>query len=501
MGLIIILPLLVVVLALAVVGGRKITPTQAINEYISAGYLDDSNNQLIWNIASSYLQSTQYENNLIINSSPQSAAVNVYVLSKDPKNYFKEINCNCAYLGQDNIIVCDAKLFKNLQSLIDIPPDAFGSVPWAPSSAVGLINSRFSYFIHQWILGHEIGHLVLGHGTGESHFQPSVLTLFQSTTETPQPSIAPQYEQEADTFAIENLGPEQIDDQFWVWLGLSNMVGAMYDRALQDQGIAVSESQPPKMELAYSSDGHPPWLIRLLDMAQILINTYPVIVDESGYFDAIRESIHLTPDGQSSPLLCDTSSSDIIPTSMLPQTDSHDDYALHVHRGFEYWQLTEYDQSIVEFTSGIDLMLSLVEKGYPPPPQLLEALLQRGVVYFVKGDYENAIADWQIAIEVEPNDPRAYNNIGFAYYELNQLEQAVALWSVAVEIDPLLDDGWAGLGIALYAQGKRDEAINAYQKALKIEPGYSSLDWLRYERSWTEKSLQDAKALLALIGP
>ncbi len=70
-----------------------------------------------------------------------------------------------------------------------------------------------------------------------------------------------------------------------------------------------------------------------------------------------------------------------------------------------------------------------------------------------------------------------------------------------MEADPFLDDAWGGLGIAFYAMEQTEEAIVAYQNALEIEPRYASLEWLRYERSWTEKSLRDAAALLALIEP
>jgi hypothetical protein len=489
LGLIVVLPLLVVLAALLIVGRRMPSLTQALNEYVEAQHLIDADNQLIWSITQDFVQGTQFENKVVINAPPQSDAINIYVLDEDPKGYFRDLECNCAYLGQENVIVCDAELLEYFRGLIEIPG----------GEEAALINPRFNSFLLQWIIGHEIGHLVLGHGKGKHHFQPPSSLPLLPRRQQPVAGITPQYEQEADTFVIEHLNPNRPDDQFWVWLGLSNVIGAMYNQTLN---AWMDKSPLPEIELAYGPDMHPPWLIRLLDMAELLIDTYPSVVDESGYFEAVRKSIRLVSDGLPSPSLCEA---DVLPRNepvpSAPDSSFDSYYSLHIRRGFEYWRLTEYDRAIMEFTSGIKLMVALMQEGYQPPPELLEAYLQRGVIYFVQGDYEKAIADWEAATDVQPDDGRAYNNLGFAYYELDRLHEAIAQWQLAVEADPFLDDAWGGLGIAFYAMEQTEEAIVAYQNALEIEPRYASLEWLRYERSWTEKSLRDAAALLALIEP
>lgn len=171
----------------------------------------------------------------------------------------------------------------------------------------------------------------------------------------------------------------------------------------------------------------------------------------------------------------------------------------HISNGFEYRQQSDHKNALAEFTKGINLVVPLIKKGYPPPAALLEAYLERGVMYYVQGDYKNAVADWQAAIQVKPNDSRAYSNLGFAYYELEQLDEAIVQWKTAVELEPKFDESWAGLGIALYNKGQREAAIAAYKKALEIEPSFASTAWLRNERSWSEKSLSTTTQLLEII--
>jgi len=510
--LVIVLPLLVVLAALLIVGGRTPSLTEGLSEYVATGHFTESSNQLIWNIAQSFVRGTQFEDRIVINASPQPDAINVYILRDDPKRYFKGIGCNCAYLGQQNVIVCDAELLEYFRHLIDVPEGALPLPDKAEASEANTyLNSRFSLFLLQWIIGHEIGHLVLHHGVGAYYFQPSSLLSLASHQQRSSRPIARRYEQEADTFIGKHLS--RPEDQVWGWLALSSVIETMYGQALDQQrrqrGEALlSDDQLREMifqrsitvELTDGPDIHPPWLIRALDMTTLLMDTYPAVKDTTGYVDAVRKSIHRKPGGRLPSTLCTakvTPRYDV--AAVLLERPVIKDYQWYVMEGFEYSRLTLYERAIMEFTKGIDLMVVLTKESHQPPRQLLEAYLQRGAIYFTQGKYETAIADWKAALELQSGEPRAHSDLGFAYYELNHLDEAIAQWRTAVTANPSFDDSWAGLGIALYAKGQTDEAITAYQKALTIETKYASIEWLRYERSWTKKSLHNAAILLRLI--
>ena len=169
----------------------------------------------------------------------------------------------------------------------------------------------------------------------------------------------------------------------------------------------------------------------------------------------------------------------------------------HIKQGLNY--RGDRERALAELTKGIDLIVPFVSQGYLPSPWLLEAYISRGVNYYLQGEYEKAITDWQAATKIEADDSRAYSNLGFVYYEWDKLDDAIAQWETAVKLDSKMDEGWAGLGIALYDKGKTKEAVAAYQKAMAIESRFTSLEWLRNERSWSKKSLRSAAKLLEVI--
>ena len=58
----------------------------------------------------------------------------------------------------------------------------------------------------------------------------------------------------------------------------------------------------------------------------------------------------------------------------------------------------------------------------------------RGEVYYRKGEYDRAIADYDQALRLDADYADAYNYRGNAYYELGQREQAVQDWQKACEL-------------------------------------------------------------------
>jgi Flp pilus assembly protein TadD len=65
-----------------------------------------------------------------------------------------------------------------------------------------------------------------------------------------------------------------------------------------------------------------------------------------------------------------------------------------------------YDQAIAEYAIAIELK-----------PDYAEAYNDRGFAYYLKGDFVRAISDYTRAIELRPNYPKAYNSRGVAYMQ------------------------------------------------------------------------------------
>jgi len=88
-----------------------------------------------------------------------------------------------------------------------------------------------------------------------------------------------------------------------------------------------------------------------------------------------------------------------------------------------------------------------------------------------RGESEEAIAHYLVALEVNPRDPLAHSNLGLALYLKGEVEDAHRHYLLAVEIDPRFYRAHYGLGVLLASAGRTHEAIEHYEKAVQIRPG------------------------------
>jgi tetratricopeptide (TPR) repeat protein len=85
-----------------------------------------------------------------------------------------------------------------------------------------------------------------------------------------------------------------------------------------------------------------------------------------------------------------------------------------------------------------------------------------------KEDYPAAIADYNQAIEINPNDAEAYSNRGNAYIDLKDYQRAIADFTKAIEIDPNDADAYYDRGFAYGLSGDTPSGIVDLQKAAQL---------------------------------
>lgn len=82
--------------------------------------------------------------------------------------------------------------------------------------------------------------------------------------------------------------------------------------------------------------------------------------------------------------------------------------------------------------------------------------------------WENSIRLFRHALEVNPNNGIAHNNLGAALGAQGKISEAIYHFSESVRITPDNKEAWQNLGFAMELQGKIPEAIQYYKKALAI---------------------------------
>ena len=153
-------------------------------------------------------------------------------------------------------------------------------------------------------------------------------------------------------------------------------------------------------------------------------------------------------------------------------------------------------------------------------PNIAEAHGNLGLDLLQKGQVDEAIIQFQKALEIRPNYAEAHNNLGNSFSQKGQMEEAIGrvpkgfgnqsqimlrsaiilalhfskksrsmrrLFSIkrALEIDPGNIEAHNNLGVALIQKGQWDGAVYQFQEVVRLKPDYEG----------AQNNLQKAKAM------
>ncbi|HOO57118.1 MAG TPA: tetratricopeptide repeat protein [bacterium] len=95
---------------------------------------------------------------------------------------------------------------------------------------------------------------------------------------------------------------------------------------------------------------------------------------------------------------------------------------------------------------------------------------QKGLKLQEEGNVQDALAEFQRAIDSEPDNAFFQNAMGLAKIDAANYDGALANLSRAVSIDPNLPEAYSGLGVCYNAMGEYDKSIDSFKKALELTP-------------------------------
>jgi tetratricopeptide (TPR) repeat protein len=94
-----------------------------------------------------------------------------------------------------------------------------------------------------------------------------------------------------------------------------------------------------------------------------------------------------------------------------------------------------------------------------------------GETYDVAGRNDDAINAYQQAINIKPDVPGYYNNLGNVEARAGKIDEAKAAYTKSAELDPPnAATAWRNFGISLYNVGKLKEAVEPLKKASELDP-------------------------------
>ena len=103
-------------------------------------------------------------------------------------------------------------------------------------------------------------------------------------------------------------------------------------------------------------------------------------------------------------------------------------------------------------------------------PNYYQALNNLGVAFSESGRPQDAIPCFEKALRLAPDYADAHNNLGNALVAVDQPEEAIKHYQRAMQLNPDLPETHFNLGTALHRVGRLQEAIEQYQLALQLKP-------------------------------
>ncbi len=94
----------------------------------------------------------------------------------------------------------------------------------------------------------------------------------------------------------------------------------------------------------------------------------------------------------------------------------------------------------------------------------------RGRALAALGRHQEALADYEHALRLQPDKASTCNRMGTTLYHLGRLSDALAAYTEAVRLAPDRSDYHFDRGALHLAQGKFDEAIADFSRAIELEP-------------------------------
>lgn len=138
----------------------------------------------------------------------------------------------------------------------------------------------------------------------------------------------------------------------------------------------------------------------------------------------------------------------------------------YYEEGLKYFSNQKYNEAIASFNSAVNLN-----------PDMVAAYCKRGLSYFFNRDYEKAISDFTKAIERDlkgscgtEDKGAAYNYRGNAYFSKGDYAIAIEDFTRAIELNPNYAYNYNSRGSAYYNSGNYDKAIKDYNMAIKLDP-------------------------------
>lgn len=225
--------------------------------------------------------------------------------------------------------------------------------------------------------------------------------------------------------------------------------------------------------------------------------------------------------------------------SLSKETQYQDNQIIHKALGEKYYSEAQYQLAISEFSAALELdpndagayeglarsyresgefekALESLDKGFAVisssnGPTYMLAILHnsKAITYDTMEKYEEALAEYNKAIKLNPTNDAYYNNKGFSCLlfmdtrkrrteKLMLLEEAMTSLKKAIEINPNNKTAHANLGYAYGLKGMHELALNEFRQASDEASAYNNLGYIYAKNGKLPEALEACENALRI---
>jgi tetratricopeptide (TPR) repeat protein/predicted Ser/Thr protein kinase len=135
-----------------------------------------------------------------------------------------------------------------------------------------------------------------------------------------------------------------------------------------------------------------------------------------------------------------------------------EDPAAHVYLARRYVQQGNVDEAIAEYEAAIDL-----------DPGFVEAYVDLGNLMVREGDFQRGLELFEEALDIEPGHVKAHLSMGDAYLQMGDYDPAAYHYQMVVDLDPEAAGPHGKLGICLVQGGDLELGRSECELALRLD--------------------------------
>ena len=99
--------------------------------------------------------------------------------------------------------------------------------------------------------------------------------------------------------------------------------------------------------------------------------------------------------------------------------------------------------------------------------------LEAGISYEEAGQYESAISEFDMAIQLDSDNAYAYHLRALSYSKLGRLSEAISDYTSAIQVNPDFGDAYYRRGDCYIQLGYYQHAIDDYSKDIQLAPNFA----------------------------